>query len=144
MDHPKRIVVAALVAPWSVVPLTAIYILANSTWDVSNLVLGLLIGLGGLSFAYLGTVAIGVPAYLLLSKFGYVRAWLLVVVGGLAGHVAALMFDTYQLALLWTLAGASTALIGWAMASTKPKSPTAAEAMSSPGRPPKERIPREI
>ena len=110
MSKSKRVLMAILIAPWAVVPVAFLYFLAVAPSDA---ILGLIFGLAGVSFAYFGTITVGVPANFLLMKFGALRGWLLALVGVAAGVVAAVSTDSHQLGLLWALCGGTVGLVAW-------------------------------
>jgi EamA domain-containing membrane protein RarD len=70
----------------------------------SDFVVGLFFAVTvGLPFAYAGMVVVGVPTYLLLQRLGYVKAWVMCLVGAgvplvlIAGEANSLMLATVGL-----------------------------------------------
>lgn len=109
-SNQPGIAFAVLLAPWAVVPVTFLYFLATVPSDAG---LGLIVGLVGVSFAYIGTIAVGVPAYFFLRRLGVLRGWLLLLVGTVAGVLGAAFVDFHQMGLLWALCGGAVGLLGW-------------------------------
>jgi hypothetical protein len=96
---------ALLISPLATVPVVVLMGLRSSDAGVgSDFVVGLFFAVTvGLPFAYAGMVVVGVPTYLLLQRLGYVKAWVMCLVGAgvplvlIAGEANSLMLATVGL-----------------------------------------------
>jgi len=105
---------AVVIAPWIVVPL----VIVASMWSgdagpVVNAAWLLVIAvISAVPLAYAGILFVGVPAFLLLRRFGLARSWAIVAVGGLAPVLASVGEQPY-FQLLLCACGAAVALTAW-------------------------------
>jgi hypothetical protein len=108
---------AAVVAPWTVVPIIALALkggphLSRLELFGSGILMGLLFGV---PLAYLGVLLVGYPAYKLLLAHDYLNAWSLCSVGATAGALGGLIIVGIEAVPLCALCGVAVAFVAWLM-----------------------------
>jgi hypothetical protein len=108
---------AAIVAPWIVVPIVALALKGGPHLSRLDLFAsGLLAGfLFGLPLTYLAVLLIGYPAYKLLLAYERLNAWSLCGVGAIAGALGGLIFIGTGAVLLCSFSGLAVAFVTWLM-----------------------------
>lgn len=84
VDHTWQTIKACLIAPWSIVPVTLLYLLLFNSGQISQyLQLALIINIFGVPIAYLITAFVGLPTHLLLKKIGIHKVYVYSALGGI-------------------------------------------------------------
>jgi hypothetical protein len=106
---------AALFAPWVVVPIVALSMKGGSHSSKMDLVAGgTFMGiLFAVPLAYLAVLFVGYPGYKLLLRFGWLNAWSLCSFGCAAGGIAGYLFVGIEGVALNALCGFAVAFVAW-------------------------------
>jgi hypothetical protein len=106
---------AALVAPWVVVPIVALAMKGGPQSSKIDLIAGGTFM--GIVFAvpltYLAVLFVGYPAYKLLLRFGWLNAWSLCSFGCAAGATAGYIFVGIEGVVLNGSCGLAVAFVAW-------------------------------
>ena len=115
MNSSRSIAPALLIAPWVVAPIEVLSVLGTSDAGLSSdFTWGLIFGImAAVPVAYVGILCIGIPTYLVLRHFHFVRSWSLALVGFLVPFCALYSSSALRLSLLWGVCGAAVALVAW-------------------------------
>lgn len=120
MTGTRNVVIATLVAPWAVVPVTALFSASlgiPNTSPIEALSSGTTMGLVGVVYGYAATIIYGLPMFYLLRHLNRLNVWSLSAAGFLAPFaLIALPGFPWRMALWWALCGLAVALVAWLLA----------------------------
>lgn len=79
---PREVIRSLQLAPLTAVPIVVLWGLGSSNAGIgADIVSGLVFAMLGLPIAYVATLVVGLPVYLILKRFDLHRLWIMSVIG---------------------------------------------------------------